>query len=397
MINEKAYKLGSQRSAIRELFEYGKTRMAAVGKENVYDFSLGNPSIPAPEAVKEAFLDIVANDAPLAVHGYTSAQGDEATRRAIAENLEKRTGRKISPQALYITCGAAAALTSCIGALTISSDTEFIAIAPFFPEYRCFAEIGGGKLKVVPADEENFQINFEALEQAINQNTQAIIINSPNNPSGTVYTEETIKKLAELLTKKSEEYQKPIFIISDEPYRELVYNGQAVPFVMNYYKNTLVCYSYSKSLSMPGERIGYVLVNEDMDDWKMVYDAVAGAARSFGYVCAPSLVQRVIARCADVMPDLTTYKENRDLLYDTLTSWGYFCAMPDGAFYLFVRAPEGDGEAFSERAKKKDILIVGGAGFGCPAFVRLSYCVDTDMIKRALPLFKELMDETKRQ
>ncbi|NLN54700.1 MAG: pyridoxal phosphate-dependent aminotransferase [Clostridiales bacterium] len=392
MINEKAYKLGSQRSSIRELFEYGRKRIAEVGKENVLDFSLGNPSTPSPKEVEEAFSKILETLPPLAVHGYTSAPGCDEIRSAISSSLTRQFDFRVNPENLYITCGAAAALTSVFAALTENENDEFITLAPFFPEYRCFAGVSGAKFKVVPADEVNFQINFNCLEKTINENTKGVIVNSPNNPSGTVYSEETIKKLTELLNEKSRRYNKPIFIISDEPYRELVYGGASVPFIPEYYDNTIVCYSYSKKLSLPGERIGYVLVPERVVEWKKVFDAVAGAARMFGYVCAPSLIQRVIAECVEVSPDLGVYETNRNLLYNSLTEMGYYCAKPDGAFYLFVKSPKGDGNYFSEIAKRKDVLIVPGGPFGCDNFVRIAYCVDTEVCERALPRFREIID-----
>jgi aspartate aminotransferase len=275
----------------------------------------------------------------------------------------------------------------------VSADSEIIAIAPFFPEYRPFVESNGAKLVVVPADTVAFQINLEALEAAISPNTQGIIINSPNNPSGVVYTRETLEKLAGILERKGKEYGHPIYLISDEPYRELVYGGVEVPFVPTIYKNTIVCYSYSKSLSLPGERIGYVCVPDNVDDAADVYAAVAGAARAMGHVCPPTLMQLVIERCADEMPDLAAYDDNRTLLYNALTEMGYECAKPDGAFYLFVKAPNGDAVGFSQKAKlEHNLLVVPGDGFGCPGFMRLSYCVSGDMIRRSLPAFKAMIE-----
>lgn len=391
MINEKNLNLGTARSSIRELFEYGKKQAAIVGPENVYDFSLGNPSTPAPEAVNNAIKDILANCDPIAVHGYTSAQGSVETRTAIADSINRRFNMNASPDEIYITCGAAAALCCSFGAITKDSDTEFIAIAPFFPEYKVFVEGAGAKLRVVDADTKSFQINFEKLAETINANTSGVIINSPNNPSGVVYSESTIIRLAELLKAKSEEFGHPIYIVCDEPYRELVYGDIEVPYVPKFYNDTIVCYSYSKSLSLPGERIGYIYVPASVTDSKSVYAAAAGAGRAMGYVCAPSLLQQVITRCVDEQPILTDYEINRKLLLETLTSYGYECAAPDGAFYLFLKAPCGDGNAFSEKAKEKNILVVSGESFGCKEYVRISYCVSTDMIKRALPHFKELI------
>lgn len=390
IVNEKMYELGSVRSVIRDLFEYGKLRANEVGAENVYDFSLGNPSIPAPDCVNEAIRDLTLNLDSISLHGYTSAQGDEKTRAAIADFLNKTHGTNFKADNFYITMGAAASLSICFRALTTDSDSEFITIAPFFPEYRVFVEASGAKLVVVPADTENFQIDFDALEKSISKNTKGVIINSPNNPSGAVYSEATIKKLAALLEEKSKEFGTEIFILADEPYREIVYDGVEVPFVTKYYKNTLVCYSYSKSLSLPGERIGYVLVPDEASDSKELYAAVAGAGRALGYVCAPSLFQKMIVKCMGAKGDMDAYKANRDLLYDGLTSIGYKCFKPDGAFYMFVKALEDSAEEFCEKAKEEDILVVPATGFGCPGWVRISYCVDGKMIKRSFGAFEKL-------
>lgn len=392
MINKKYFDLGNERSAIRELFEYGKKLANDVGAENVFDFSLGNPSTPPPKEVDNAVVDVLNNCTPLEIHGYTSAQGLVETRTAIADSINRRFSISAKPEEFYITCGAAAALCCTFGALTENSDTEFIAIAPYFPEYKVFAEGAGAKLNVVNADTKNFQIDFGALAKAINKNTAAVVINSPNNPSGAVYTRKTLESLAELLTEKSKELEHTIYIVSDEPYRELVYGDIEVPFVPSIYKDTVVCYSYSKALSLPGERIGYVYVPSFAQNSKELYTAVAGAGRSLGYVCAPSLLQKVVALCTDVKPNMSDYETNRKLLLDALTEYGYDCVSPDGAFYLFVKAPNGSGNDFSEKAKKKNILVVSGESFGCPDYVRISYCVDTEMIKRSLPYFKELIE-----
>ena len=389
MINEKAYALGANRSCIRDLFEYGRARAAIVGAENVCDFSLGNPSIPAPDYVNQAIGEVLAEMDSLAVHGYTSATGDFATRKAIADDLNNRYQAGIRPEDLFIGCGAAPELCAVFAALAIPG-SEFLAIAPYFPEYKPFVESAGGIFKVVPPDLPHFQINLEAVEAMLTPATQAIIINSPNNPSGTVYTEETLAALGELLKRKSAAYGHPIYIVSDEPYRELTY-GCTAPFVPNIYPDTVICYSYSKSLSLPGERIGYICVPQQAADASALFAAVAGAARSMGHVCAPSLWQKVIAKCTHLRPDLAAYDRNRRMLYDALTAMGYEMPKPDGAFYLFIKAPGGDAAAFSERAKQLDLLVVPGDGFGCPGYFRICYCVSPDMIEKSLPLFEKLI------
>lgn len=391
MINPIAYSLGANRSCIRDLFEYGRQRAAIVGEENVFDYSLGNPSIPAPAEVNETIAQILADTDSLQIHGYTSAIGDAAMRKAIADDLNERFQAGASAEDFFIGSGAAPELIAVLRALAVENG-EILAIAPYFPEYKPFSEANGLTFKVVPADIPGFQINFEALEQMIGASTQGIIINSPNNPSGVVYTRETLEKLAALLEKKSEEFAHPIYIISDEPYRELVY-GVQTPWIPNIYPNTVVCYSYSKSLSLPGERIGYVYVPKTCADSRALYAAVAGAARSCGHVCAPSLWQKVIARCTHLRPDLAAYDRNRKALYEGLTACGYEMAKPDGAFYLFIKAPGGDANAFSEKAKQKDLLLVPGDGFGCPGYFRICYCVSYDMIQRSLPVFKELIEK----
>ena len=390
MINQTCYELGSNRSCIRELFEYGRSRAAMVGNENVFDYSLGNPSIPAPAEVEQAIRDILTDTPSLAIHGYTSAVGDMATRQAIADDLNERYNAGVRPQDLFIACGAAPELVSVFRALAVPG-AEILAVAPYFPEYKPFVECAGAAFKVVPADVPGFQIKLEAVEAMLTENTAAIILNSPNNPAGTVYTRKTLEELAALLTRKSNEFGHPIYIVADEPYRELVYGGVEVPFIPNIYPNTVVCYSYSKSLSLPGERIGYVYVPQQAQDSAALYAAVAGAARAAGHVCAPSLLQKVIARCAKLRPDLESYDRNRRALYDGLTALGYEVAKPDGAFYLFVKAPGGDANAFSEKAKEKDLLVVPGDGFGCPGYFRVCYCVSYEMIVKSLPVFGELI------
>ena len=392
MLNERAYALGANRSVIRDLFEYGKARSAIVGGENVFDYSIGNPSIPSPKEVDDAIRAVLSDTDSLLVHGYTSAVGDYETRKAISDDLNARYGVKTTPERFFLTCGAAPALVSVLRALSIP-DGEVLAIAPYFPEYKPFTEEAGLTFRVVSADVPSFQINFEALKKMINHNTQAIILNSPNNPSGVVYSRETLQKLSHLLADKIMDIGHTIYLISDEPYRELAYDGVEVPFIPAIFGDTIVCYSYSKSLSLPGERIGYVYVPEYCTEGQRLYAAIAGAARSCGHVCAPSLWQKTIARCTHLRPDLNAYDRNRKLLYESLTAMGYEMAKPDGAFYLFIKAPNGDAAAFSELAKKKDLLVVPGGGFGCPEYFRICYCVSPEMIERSLPVFQALIKE----
>ena len=393
MVNQTYYELGSAPSAIRELFAYGLKKAAEVGADQVFDYSLGNPSVPSPAAVNASIHAIVDEVPSIQLHGYSVAAGFESARQAVAADLSARSGFPVSASELFFTCGAAPALVSVVKALITDHDSEIIAIAPFFPEYRPFVTANGGKLVVVPPDTEAFQIRFDELAALIGEHTQGIIVNSPNNPTGVVYTEETLRKLAALLAEKSAAYGHPIYLIADEPYRELVYDGVKVPFIPAIYPHTIVCYSYSKSLSLPGERIGYVFVPAGCADAKAVYAAVAGAARAIGHVCPPTLVQRVIERCAAERPDLAAYDENRRLLYGSLTEMGYKCAKPDGAFYLFVKAPGGDANAFSEKAKlEHNLLLVPADSFGCPGWFRASYCVAHDMIERSLPHFKALIE-----
>ena len=393
MYNEQAYRLGSKRSTIREIFEYAKKRGAEIGAENVFDFSIGNPSVPAPKEVDEAIERIVKETSSVVLHGYTSAQGDKSVRDKIAENYAKRFGVRLSGDDLYMTCGAAASLTVTLHALTCEGD-EFIVFAPYFPEYAVFIKGAGAKLTVLSSDEKTMLPDFDALEKALNPHVKGVLINSPNNPSGVVYGVETMKKLAETLKRKSQEYGAPIYLISDEPYRELIYDQETVvPCPMAYYDDTVVCYSYSKSLSLPGERIGYIAVNPKATDSKALYAAVCGAGRELGFVCAPALFQRVAAECDGLTADLSVYKRNRDLLYNGLKDCGFTCLYPDGAFYLFMKAPESDVVAFCERAKKYELLLVNGADFGADGWVRIAYCVQTERIEKALPLFKKLAEE----
>lgn len=388
MFNEEVYALGTQRSCIRELFAYGAMRKAQVGEENVYDFSLGNPSIPAPSEVNEILQELIACTDPVVLHGYTAAQGAYETRKAIADNLNERFSAGADAEDLFITCGAAPGLTAIFKALA-TPGAEIAAIAPYFPEYKVFVEQAGAVFREVPPDIPDFGINLAAVEETVNANTVALIVNSPNNPSGRVYDRQTLEALADLLRRKAEEVGHPIYIVADEPYRELAYEVE-VPFLPGIYENTLVCYSYSKSLSLPGERIGYVYVPQQTQYGKELYAGIAGAARGNGHVCAPALLQKLIAKGAHLGPNLNAYDRNRTLLYEGLVEAGYTVAKPDGAFYLFVKAPGGDANAFSEKAKRRDVLAVPGDGFGCPGYFRLCYCVKEETILKALPIFAQL-------
>ncbi len=394
MISKKMYELGSKKSTIRTIFEYGRERAKVVGAENVYDFSLGNPNVPTPKFITDTLINILQNEDPCSIHGYTVAPGDPECRESLAKSINKRFETNFTGKNLFMTAGAAASITICFKALAEEND-EFIAFAPFFPEYKCFVESTGAQMKVVPAKVDDFQINFPEFKKIINKNTKGIIVNSPNNPSGAVYSEETIIKLTEILKEKEKEYGHPIFLIADEPYREVAYNNVMIPYLPKYYDNTLVCYSYSKSFSLPGERIGYIVIPDEIAEFNMVYAAIAGAARVLTHVNAPALFQKVVARCADMPSDISIYEKNRELLYNGLIEAGFECVKPDGAFYLFPKALEEDEIAFCERAKKYDLLLVPGGDFGCPGYFRASYCISTETIKNSLPLFKKLADEYK--
>lgn len=389
MLNEKMVALGTQRSVIRELFEFGKQRAAEIGAENVFDFSIGNPSVPSPDCVNETAMRILKEEDPVVLHGYTSAQGDAAVRAKLADSINRRFGMSITPDNLYVTVGAAAALCCCLNGLCNPGD-EVIVFAPYFPEYKVFIEKSGASMKLIPADIEAFQIDFDAFEQAINEKTKAVLVNSPNNPSGAVYSEETVKKLASVLERKSAQFGHPIYLIADEPYREIVFGGTVVPYLPKYYNNTLVCYSWSKSLSLPGERMGYIVVPNEMEEHELVYAAVAGAGRALGYVNAPSLFQRVCAECADTTSDITVYETNKNLLVKSLREMGYHVVEPGGTFYMFPRTLIEDDVAFCEKAKEFNLLIVPGVGFGCPGHTRISYCVPTQRIEKSLAAFEAL-------
>ncbi|MCR5833296.1 MAG: pyridoxal phosphate-dependent aminotransferase [Selenomonadaceae bacterium] len=391
MVSAKMYELGTKKSTIRTIFEFGRKRAAEVGEENIFDFSLGNPNVPTPDFVRDAAVDILQNYEPSAVHGYTVAPGNPKVRETLAQSINARFNTNFAGKNIFVTSGAAAAITICFKALAEPND-EFITFAPYFPEYKCFVESVGATLKVVKPRPEDWQIDFEDFAKLINDNTKAVIINSPNNPSGAVYSEETIKKLAAILNEREEQTGQKIFLICDEPYRELAY-GVQVPWVTNFYRNTLVCYSYSKSFSLPGERIGYIVIPDEIAEFDKIFGAVAGAARVLTHVNAPSLWQLVVAKCAGKAVDITPYERNGKILYDGLIAAGFECVKPQGAFYLFPKALEPDDYAFCERAKKYDLLLVPGTDFGAPGYFRAAYCIKTETIERSLPLFKKLAEE----
>ena len=388
-MNEKMRELGARRSAIRELFEYGKRRKAEIGADKVYDFSIGNPSVPAPEKVRETLVRLLNETDPVALHGYTSAQGDPTVRAAIADYLNRTYGAGVAADLIYLTAGAAASLTISLTALLDPGD-EVILLAPFFPEYRVFVERTGAKVVPVPADPETFQPDLAALEAALTEKTRVLLVNSPNNPTGAVLTEKTVRAITDLLARNEAKQGRPVWLISDEPYRELVWGEAEVPYLTRYYNDTIVCYSFSKSLSLPGERIGYVLVSPKADRAADVYAAVCGAGRALGFVCAPSLFQYMIPDCLGLTSDLSVYRANRRRFTEGLRECGFRVVEPDGAFYLFVESPEPDANAFAERAKGYELLLVPSDSFGCTGFVRISYCVSPDLIERSMPAFRAL-------
>jgi aspartate aminotransferase len=394
MINQKNYELGSKSSAIRELFEYGKQRKQEIGEDLVYDFSIGNPSVESPSIVNETLVKLIQNTNPTILHGYTSAAGDLNVRKSIAAYLNDKYQMNTNESLIYLTVGAAASLTISLNALLNEGD-EVIVFSPFFPEYKVFIESAKGIIKVVSPMIPSFQPSLIELEKQITKNTKVVIINSPNNPTGVIYNEETIKQIAEILNNKQKEFNQNIYILSDEPYRELVYSETHPVNIMKYYHNVLVCYSFSKSLSLPGERIGYIQVSEKCTNAKEVFTTICGSGRSLGFICAPSLFQYMIPNILGYTSNINVYKQNRDLLYNALTKIGYQVVRPEGAFYLFVKALEQDAFKFSEQAKKHELLIVPSDSFGYPGYVRISYCVKTEQIINAIPAFEKLYNDYK--
>ena len=391
MIKEKYVTLGKKPSAIRVLFEYGKVRKKEVGDDKVFDFSIGNPNAPAPACVKEALFDLLNNDSSFHLHGYTSSVGDLKVREAIADYLNKTYNANTDSKLVYVSSGAAPSLAIIFNCIVNEGD-EVVTFSPHWPDYKVLVEQVNGKIVEVKPEPTKFYPDFDDLLAKITSKTRAVVINSPNNPTGTVYDEKTIIRLSEILNEKQKEYGHPIFLVSDEPYRELIYDDFKYPFVTNYYDNSIICYSFSKSLSIPGERIGYIAVSKNCYHAYDLSAAFGGAARALGYACAPSMFQFVLPHCLGKTADLSFYKENRDILYKGLRDIGYEVVYPHGAFYLFVKALEEDDEHFSSVAKEMDLLIVPSKSFGYPGYVRVSYCVDKQMIVNSLPVFKKLYD-----
>ncbi|MDD6795850.1 MAG: pyridoxal phosphate-dependent aminotransferase [Clostridiaceae bacterium] len=394
MISERMKGLVSNSSIIRAMFEEGKRLSEIYGAENVFDFSIGNPNVEPPENVKKTIFNILDNENPNLVHGYMSNSGFDDVRQKIAEYINKNNDLKLSKENIVMTCGAAGGLNIILKSLLNPND-EVITFVPYFGEYKNYVSNYDGKLVEVDTEKDTFQPDLKALENAINENTKAIIINSPNNPTGVIYSEESIKGIAKILEKKEKEIGHSIFLISDEPYKELVYDGDKIPYILKYYKNAFIGYSYSKSLSLPGERIGYIAVNSEMDDFKNVMCALNVANRILGFVNAPSLFQRVIGETLGTEVDVNIYKKNRDLLYNHLISLGFECVKPQGAFYLFPKTPIADDMKFAEIAKKYNILLVPGTSFGCPGYCRIAYCVSYDTVERSLDAFTKLAQEFK--
>ena len=392
MIAEKMKPYVKNNSAIRMMFEEGNRLRAIYGADKVYDFSLGNPSVPAPECVKEAIIDLVNEVEPTVLHGYMSNAGFEDVRQTIAESLNRRFGTKFAAKNLIMTVGAASGL-NVIFKTILNPEEEVIVFAPYFLEYGAYVRNFDGKLVEISPDTTTFQPNLEEFEQKITAKTRAVIVNTPHNPTGVVYSEETIKKLAAILEKKQKEFGSVIYLISDEPYRELAYDGVEVPYLTKYYDNTIVGYSYSKSLSLPGERIGYLVIPDEVTDSEDVKSAASVATRILGFVNAPSLMQRVVAKCVDAQVNLEAYDKNRKVIYEGLTKLGFECVKPEGAFYLFVKSPVEDETVFCEAAKKHNILMVPASSFGCPGYVRIAYCVSYETIVNSLPHFAEVAKE----
>ena len=392
MISEKMVTWGTQGCSIREIAAYGEQRAAVVGAENVFNFTIGNPSAPAPDCVRQTITHLLETVPAEQLHAYTAAPGLASVREKMASYLHSSFGVPYRAEDIYMTSGASSALAMLSYAL-LSPGDEMITLSPYFSEYKLYAEAAGGYLTAVPSRPDDFQIDLDALAAAVNEKTAVVLLNSPNNPSGVILSAESIKELSVLLTQRSEQYGHPIYIVADEPYRELAYDGEAVPFIPAYYKDTIYCYSFSKTLSLPGERIGYLVIHPQTTAYARVRAAIYGAGRALGYICAPALMQLTVAACIGQTADISIYKQNRDLIYTALLEMGFTCVKPSGAFYLFLKTPEPDAKAFCQKAMALDLLVVPGDDFGCPGYVRLAYCVKKDMLVRSLPRFRQLAEQ----
>lgn len=392
MISEDFKKMLGAKSVIREMSAFATKRGTEIGYENVFDYSLGNPSVPVPQVFTDTMIKLLQTESPSYLHGYSQSQGIPAVRAKVAESLNERFGMNYTGEHIFMTSGAAGAIAHALRAVTKPGD-EVITFAPFFPEYIQYVNRTGAELKVVPANVEDFQINFEVFEQMLNEKVNAVLINTPNNPSGIVYSEETIKRLADILRKKQEEYGHDIFIISDEPYREIVFDGKQVPYVSKYYDNTLSCYSFSKSISLPGERIGYVAANPACTDGELISVICSQISRGIGHNCPASLIQLAVAEVLDITADLSVYERNMNLIYDTLMELGFTCVRPGGTFYIFPKALEEDAVAFCKKAMKYDLVLVPSDSFGCPGYFRMAYCIDTEKVERSLKALRTFVEQ----
>ena len=392
MVSEQYKAMLSGKSVIRTLSEFAAKRGEEIGYENVFDYSLGNPSVPVPQEFTDCMIEMLQNDNPMELHGYSPSLGIPSVRAKIAQSLNERFGMNYGPEHIFMASGAAGALAHAYRAVTQPGD-EILTFAPYFPEYNPYVNLTGAVLKIVPADTDSFQINFVAFEEMLNEKVMAVLINSPNNPSGVVYSEETIEHLAGILREKEKEYGHDIFIISDEPYREIAFAGVKVPYVSGYYDNTISCYSYSKSLSLPGERIGYVAVNPACRDAETIVNMCGQISRGIGHNCPPSIIQLAVSRVLDKTADLSVYETNRNLLYDCLTELGFTCVKPGGTFYIFPKALEEDAGILCQKALKYDLILVPGDTFGCPGYFRMAYCIDTEKVERSLPALRKFVKE----
>lgn len=392
MINEVYRKMLEGKSVIRQLSEFATARGKEIGYENVFDYSLGNPSVPVPEQFTEVMIGLLRNKSSLELHGYSPSLGIGSVKDAIADSLNRRFGMDYTGNHIFPTTGAAGAVAHAVRCVTSPGD-EVLTFAPYFPEYGPYINMSGAVLKVVPADTESFQINFGKLEEMLNENTAALLINTPNNPSGAVYSGETLKKLSELLTRKQKEYGHDIFIISDEPYREIVFDGVEAPYVSRFYDNTLSCYSYSKSLSLPGERIGYVAANPRCRDAELISAICGQISRGIGHNCPPSIIQLAVAQVLDLTSDMSVYERNMNLLYKELTDLGFSCVKPGGTFYIFPKALEEDAVAFCKKALSYDLVLVPSDTFGVPGYFRMAYCIDTEKVERSLEPLRRFVKE----